>query len=157
MAQVYLGIHYLPCTFINRPCSFPLMLSMLGKNFSRRYFIFFSYFTEKLGFDIPCKFGTVCMKFQIMQKKKKQKKTKKKKNCQYSLHNCEKPFVSQRQRIRLTLCEAYILSSYVTTISLALKCFKTLRKHAYSNILKILPPKNGNFQMKNSDIFIFLL
>ena len=30
---------------------------------------------------------------------------------------------------------------------------KTLRKHAYSNILKIVPPKNENFQMKNSDIF----
>ena len=29
----------------------------------------------------------------------------------------------------------------------------SLRKHAYSNILKILQPKNGNFQMKNSDIF----
>ena len=28
-----------------------------------------------------------------------------------------------------------------------------LRKHTYSNILKILPPKNENFQMKNSDIF----
>ena len=27
------------------------------------------------------------------------------------------------------------------------------RKHAYSNILKILPPKNENFQIKNSDIF----
>ena len=26
-----------------------------------------------------------------------------------------------------------------------------LRKHAYSNILKILPPKNENFQIKNSD------
>ena len=24
----------------------------------------------------------------------------------------------------------------------------TLRKHAYSNALKILPPKNENFQMK---------
>ena len=30
---------------------------------------------------------------------------------------------------------------------------KSLRKHAYSNILKILPPNNENFQMKNSDIF----
>ena len=30
---------------------------------------------------------------------------------------------------------------------------KTLRKHAYSNILKLLPPKNENFQIKNSDIF----
>ena len=29
----------------------------------------------------------------------------------------------------------------------------TLRKHAYSNILKILPPKTENFPMKNSDIF----
>ena len=29
----------------------------------------------------------------------------------------------------------------------------TLRKHAYSNILIILPPKNENFQTKNSDIF----
>ena len=28
----------------------------------------------------------------------------------------------------------------------------SLRKHAYSNILKILPPKNENFQIKNSDI-----
>ena len=28
-----------------------------------------------------------------------------------------------------------------------------LRKHAYSNILKILPPKNETFQIKNSDIF----
>ena len=30
---------------------------------------------------------------------------------------------------------------------------KSLRKHAYSNILKILPPRNENFQMKISDIF----
>ena len=28
-----------------------------------------------------------------------------------------------------------------------------LRKHAYSNILKILAPKNENFQIKNPDIF----
>ena len=31
--------------------------------------------------------------------------------------------------------------------------FLSLRKHAYSNILKILPPKNDNFSIKNSDIF----
>ena len=30
-----------------------------------------------------------------------------------------------------------------------------LRKHAYSNILKILSPKTENFQIKNSDIFFF--
>ena len=29
----------------------------------------------------------------------------------------------------------------------------TLRKHADANILKILPPKTENFQIKNSDIF----
>ena len=28
-----------------------------------------------------------------------------------------------------------------------------LRKHAYSNTLKILPRKHENFQIKNSDIF----
>ena len=32
----------------------------------------------------------------------------------------------------------------------------SLRKHAYSNILKILQPKNENFQIKNSDIFQIL-
>ena len=30
---------------------------------------------------------------------------------------------------------------------------KSLRKHAYSNILKILQPKTENFYIKNSDIF----
>ena len=30
---------------------------------------------------------------------------------------------------------------------------QTLRKHAYSNILKIVPPKKENFQMKNSGSF----
>ena len=30
---------------------------------------------------------------------------------------------------------------------------KTLRKHAYSNLLKILQPKMENFPIKNSDIF----
>ena len=29
----------------------------------------------------------------------------------------------------------------------------SLRKHAYSNILKILPPKNETFQIKCFDIF----
>ena len=34
-----------------------------------------------------------------------------------------------------------------------LSTHKTLRKHAYSNILKISPPKNENFQIKYSDNF----
>ena len=33
------------------------------------------------------------------------------------------------------------------------KKMTTLRKPAYSNILKILLPKNENFQIKKSDIF----
>ena len=32
-------------------------------------------------------------------------------------------------------------------------CLSPLRKHAYSNVLKILQPKNENFQIKISDIF----
>ena len=31
--------------------------------------------------------------------------------------------------------------------------FQSLRKHAYSNILKILPPKNENFQINFFNIF----
>ena len=34
---------------------------------------------------------------------------------------------------------------------------RALRKHAYSNILYILPPKNENFQIKILIFFIFLL
>ena len=33
------------------------------------------------------------------------------------------------------------------------KSSRSLQKHAYSNILKILPPKNEKFQIENSDIF----
>ena len=33
------------------------------------------------------------------------------------------------------------------------KSSSSLRKHAYSNILKTLQPKKGNFPKKNSDIF----
>ena len=32
-------------------------------------------------------------------------------------------------------------------------CDGSLQKHAYLNILKILPPRNENFQITNSDIF----
>ena len=34
---------------------------------------------------------------------------------------------------------------------------KSLQKHAYSNIVKILQTKKENFQIKNSDILKFLL
>ena len=37
------------------------------------------------------------------------------------------------------------------------KTLLSLRKHAHSNILKILPPKNENFQIKIQIFFLFLL
>ena len=45
-----------------------------------------------------------------------------------------------------------LFSLYITGLHIT-----SLRKHAYSNILKISPPKTESFQIKNSDIFIFLL
>ena len=51
-----------------------------------------------------------------------------------------------------TICWAYYLQ--VVHISSHTLIFEnTLWKHGYSNILKILPSKNENFQIKNSDIF----
>ena len=41
----------------------------------------------------------------------------------------------------------------LTVCSIRIIARQTLRKHAYSTTLKILPPKNENFQTKNSDIF----
>ena len=47
-----------------------LMLSMLGKNFSRQQSeIFFLIFQKKMGFDISCKLSpqeTICMKCQCL-------------------------------------------------------------------------------------------
>ena len=42
---------------------------------------------------------------------------------------------------------------YVSSFSHNAQRVCSLRKHAYSNTLKILPPKYENFQIKNSDIF----
>ena len=36
---------------------------------------------------------------------------------------------------------------------LTARVIHNIRKQAYSNILKILPSRNENFQIKNSDIF----
>ena len=48
----------------------------------------------------------------------------------------------------LRLCEctgcAYVLKFFLHIIT----------KHAYSNTIRILPPKYENFQIKNSDIFL---
>ena len=51
------------------------------------------------------------------------------------------------------------VSSNTRTMHKSSACSKSLQGicpsliHSYSNILKILPPKNENFQIKNSDIF----
>ena len=55
-----------------------------------------------------------------------------------------------------TSCERNSSYSFVPIVLKLCMCFfhgMTLRKQAYSYILKILPPKNENFQIKNSDIF----
>ena len=53
---------------------------------------------------------------------------------------------------KITGCFAFrCLVTHIVSVILCL--IFLLRKHAYSNILKILPPKNENFQIKNSDIF----
>ena len=43
------------------------------------------------------------------------------------------------------------LSLYESSFGLNVKMYIALRKHAFSNILKILPPKNEKFLIKNSD------
>ena len=46
-------------------------------------------------------------------------------------------------RVRMSICRKYKMCHLMP-----------LRKRAYSTILRILPPKNENFQMKHSDIFL---
>ena len=48
--------------------------------------------------------------------------------------------------------QKHLIWSYVRQNGLLL-----LRKHAYSNILKILQPKKENFQIKIMPFFLFLL
>ena len=49
-----------------------------------------------------------------------------------------------------------VIAIWPGIVSFAHYLLYPLQKHAYSHILKILPPKNENFQIKNSDIiFIF--
>ena len=48
--------------------------------------------------------------------------------------------------------KALVTSTWFSSYRDNIKCL-SLRKNAYSNILKILPSKNENFQIKNSDIF----
>ena len=47
----------------------------------------------------------------------------------------------------------YKLNLKEPTFTVDCLALNALRKHAYSNILKTLQPKKGNFPIKNSDIF----
>ena len=74
-----------------------------------------------------------------------------------SLPNRGVPFLSAAYLVCVNL-KYFVILAYVRRKSYvpfaAVASLLPLRKHAYSNILKILPPKNENFQIKNSDIFL---
>ena len=59
--------------------------------------------------------------------------------------------------VNVYICEIWGLRSSWAYAQTDQGCFPSantsLRKHAYSNILKILPPKNENFEIKIFDIF----
>ena len=57
------------------------------------------------------------------------------------------------QRITSTTRKSHSSNSFCHVYVVIGKRLHALRKHAYSNTLKILPPKNDNFSDKNSDIF----
>ena len=62
-----------------------------------------------------------------------------------------------REGPRLTAISSFFLHTMLKHLhcicSLKPHLASTLRKHAYSSILKILPPINEKIQIKNSDIF----
>ena len=60
------------------------------------------------------------------------------------------PYLALR---KLNVFHAQMSMKIVLLTNLKLLTVVTLRKHAYSNVQKILTPKNDNFQIKNSDIF----
>ena len=58
-----------------------------------------------------------------------------------------------RNNINILGLNKHLIWSYVLIIIVIIVSLLSLRKRAYSIILKILQPKKGNFQIKNSDIF----
>ena len=92
------------------------------------------------------------------QKKKKINKNKKKKKNTF-LYEINKLLFLRRvyllSLVKLVYNEDFVrVQMSVQTRFWNLKGSEfSLRKHAYSNIVKILPPKNEMFQIKNSDIF----
>ena len=71
----------------------------------------------------------------------------------FSKNTCELDIVLTRTVNILTTIELVKLTTLWTTgprLSTLSMLGRPLRKHAYSNILRILPPKNENFRMKRS-------
>ena len=75
--------------------------------------------------------------------------------CILDSQGCKVSSRGQQRLIRLSGCTGWSEASLVTQVILKeLLCYdKSLWKQAYSNILRILPPKNENFQVKNSGSF----
>ena len=64
-------------------------------------------------------------------------------------------FISRKKFMLSSVEHEKIFITSGPGVSVYVRC-PSLRKHAYSNIPKILPPKNENFQIKYSDIFHIL-
>ena len=62
-------------------------------------------------------------------------------------------FYIQNNIVNLFSCFSMNWINYILNVIRSSVRKVTLRKHAYSNKLKILPPKNENFQIKKSDSF----
>ena len=68
--------------------------------------------------------------------------------------NCQTKFSgNMRKKNQFVICWTGPKALKVKLSTSQHKLSSTLRKQAYSNTLKILPPKNENFQLKNPNIF----
>ena len=70
-------------------------------------------------------------------------------------HVCSVQHCSRMKGVNSISCYITVHEHLLNNILFSNRC--TLRKQAYSNTLKILPPKNDNFQIKILIFFIFLL
>ena len=71
-----------------------------------------------------------------------------------TLEDIETSETSKQYNILVLLQESPVHETYREKGCICYLFLKpSLRKHTYSNILKTLPPKNENFQIKISDIF----
>ena len=133
-----------------------LTFTTLWTNFGRRQIeIFCCFFSPKytfwvLTFHANClqRKETICMKYQrqFSEKKKKKKKKKKKTDKEFKIYSAK--IFTQHDK------HYYLFPNLSNHLN---KFILSLRKHAYSNLLKISPPKTESFQRKILIFFIFLL